>query len=88
MYNNIKLDQLTGLRYFAALLVFLSHINWDGYSEHIQILFESGYVGVSFFFLLSGFVLSYSYGEKIQNHSLSFIKYALLRLARLTPLHF
>lgn len=50
-------------------------------------IFESGYVGVSFFFLLSGFVLSYSYKEKILDHSLSFNRYTLLRFARLSPLH-
>lgn len=83
-----KLDQLTGLRYFAALLVFLSHSNWDGSNLHLAKIFESGYVGVSFFFLLSGFVLSYSYKEKIVDRSLGFVKYALLRLARLSPLHF
>lgn len=88
MENKLKLEQLTGLRYFAAMLVFLSHLSWDGTSLHLAKIFESGYVGVSFFFLLSGFVLSYSYKEKIFNHSLSFIKYALLRLARLSPLHF
>lgn len=88
MDKNLKLDQLTGLRYFAALLVFLSHLNWDGSNLHLARIFESGYVGVSFFFLLSGFVLSYSYKEKILDRSLNFNRYALLRLARLTPLHF
>lgn len=88
MENKLKLEQLTGLRYFAAMLVFLSHLSWDGTSLHLVKIFESGYVGVSFFFLLSGFVLSYSYKEKILNHSLGFFKYALLRLARLSPLHF
>lgn len=88
MDNKPKLHQLTGLRYFAALLVFLSHSNWDGTNLHLAKIFESGYVGVSFFFLLSGFVLSYSYKEKVVDHSLSFFKYSLLRLARLSPLHF
>ncbi|WP_158248704.1 acyltransferase family protein [Chromobacterium sinusclupearum] len=83
-----KLNQLTGLRYFAALLVFLSHLKWSGSSEILVKIFESGYVGVSFFFLLSGFVLSHSYKERILDKSLSCFKYILLRLARLTPLHF
>ena len=55
-----KLDQLTGLRYFAALLVFFSHLELDGSHDFLRDVFNSGYVGVSFFFLLSGFVLSYS----------------------------
>lgn len=88
MYYTPKLYQLTGLRYVAALLVFLSHLNWDGSNVHIAKIFELGYVGVSFFFLLSGFVLSYSYKQKILDRSLSFTKFVMLRLARLSPLHF
>ena len=57
---SLRLDQLTGLRYFAALLVFVSHLNWDNSSDLIKTIFGSGYIGVSFFFVLSGFVLSYS----------------------------
>jgi peptidoglycan/LPS O-acetylase OafA/YrhL len=87
VYNN-KLDQLTGLRYFAALLVFLSHLDWNGSNIFFVTVFKQGYVGVSFFFILSGFILSYSYGGRIVNGSLGFCKYALLRLARLSPLHF
>ncbi len=37
--------------------------------------------------MLSGFVLSFSYREKILGSALGFGKYALLRLARLMPLH-
>jgi len=81
------LDQLTGLRYFAALLVFVSHLKWDNSSLIVKSLAESGYVGVSFFFVLSGFVLSYSYQEKIIRGEISFKRYLFLRLARLTPLH-
>ncbi|QWL67682.1 acyltransferase family protein [Aeromonas jandaei] len=84
---NIKLDQLTGLRYFAALLVFLSHIEWDE-SNMFSTILKQGYVGVSFFFVLSGFILSHSYGWRILNGSLCFREYILLRFARLSPLHF
>lgn len=82
-----RINQLTGLRFFAALLVFLSHLKWDGVSQFYQTLFEQGYVGVSFFFVLSGFVLSYSYGEKLKQGTLTKPKYILLRYARLMPLH-
>lgn len=90
MSNNsqLKLDQLTGLRYFAALLVFVSHLKWDNSADFIKTIFGSGYVGVSFFFVLSGFVLSYSYQDKIAGGKITFTKYMYLRLARLTPLHF
>lgn len=82
-----KLDQLTGLRYVAALLVFLSHLEWPGSDPVLARTFESGFVGVSFFFVLSGFVLSYSYGDRITSGRITFAEYFLLRWARLTPLH-
>lgn len=88
MRSKIKLDQLTGLRYVAALLVFLSHLKWNGTDEFFVRIFDSGYVGVSFFFMLSGFILSYSYSDNISNRSIGFRKYLLRRLAKLTPLHF
>jgi peptidoglycan/LPS O-acetylase OafA/YrhL len=90
MSNNSqsRLDQLTGLRYFAALLVFVSHLKWENSADFIKTIFGSGYVGVSFFFVLSGFVLSYSYQDKIASGEITFTKYMYLRFARLTPLHF
>lgn len=89
MTNNysLRLDQLTGLRYFAALLVFCSHLKWDKSQDLIKTILSSGYVGVSFFFVLSGFVLSYSYQEKIESKKIAFNRFIFLRFARLTPLH-
>lgn len=82
-----KINQLTGLRYIAAISVFISHINWDGSSEILKEISKYGYIGVSFFFLLSGFVLSFSYSEKIIKKEINFNKYFLLRIARIYPLH-
>jgi peptidoglycan/LPS O-acetylase OafA/YrhL len=54
-----RLDSLTALRWFAALVVFTRHA-WGGnvVGQHI---FGQGADGVSFFFILSGFVLTWSY---------------------------
>lgn len=82
-----RIDQLTGLRFFAALLVFLSHLKWEKTGQFLQRLFDQGYVGVSFFFVLSGFVLSLSYSERLKGGNLSRAAYILFRYARLTPLH-
>jgi peptidoglycan/LPS O-acetylase OafA/YrhL len=76
-----RLEQLTGLRFFAACLVFFSHLG-------LKSIFDQGYVGVSFFFVLSGFVLSLSYSDKLKNGRISKSNYILLRLARLSPLHY
>lgn len=65
-----KLPSLTGLRFYAAALVFCFHTSLtkmldpfedrgfaDGYS---QLFSKAGWAGVSFFFILSGFVLAWS----------------------------
>jgi peptidoglycan/LPS O-acetylase OafA/YrhL len=57
----VRLDSLTGLRFFAAMAVFLHHATayqsspaWAGF------ITNAGDNGVSFFFMLSGFVLAWS----------------------------
>ncbi|HEX4721619.1 MAG TPA: acyltransferase [Pseudonocardiaceae bacterium] len=66
-----KLSSLTGLRFVAALLVFLYHVHWLGTFrnasvQHVYnvIVTNAGPVGVSFFFVLSGFVLTWSARKK------------------------
>ncbi len=59
-----NLDALTGLRFFAALGVVMYHFARPAlprWSYPLSNVIGSGYVAVSFFFLLSGFILSYSY---------------------------
>jgi peptidoglycan/LPS O-acetylase OafA/YrhL len=60
--NRIQLQSLTSLRFFAAIYVVIYHY-WNSYhlSNVRPILVELGETGVTFFFLLSGFILSYSY---------------------------
>ncbi|MGW2114415.1 acyltransferase family protein [Streptomyces zhihengii] len=79
-----KLPSLTGMRFFAALLVFFIHalqpigpvdptgpVNPFADQDIAQGLLEffapAGYLGVSFFFLLSGFVITWSVkpGERL-----------------------
>jgi len=62
-----RLPALTSLRFFAALHVVFFHllalkIMWDtGWLKKISSI---GYVGVSFFFVLSGFILVYTYAGR------------------------
>jgi peptidoglycan/LPS O-acetylase OafA/YrhL len=59
------LHSLTSLRYPAALAVLLTHVNPYFLSNRWQqVAFSYGYGGVSFFFLLSGFVLTWSCAEQ------------------------
>ncbi|WP_030253824.1 acyltransferase family protein [Streptomyces violens] len=61
-----KLDSLTGLRFIAAFMVVLSHVGTNllprvapDQIPLLLVLHELGAVGVSFFFILSGFVLTW-----------------------------
>lgn len=79
------LDSLTILRGPAALYVFLFHIvhNTAWISQyHIERIASIGFIGVSLFFILSGFVLTWSYkpGQK-------FRAFYIRRFARVYPLH-
>ncbi len=63
--NRVGLRSLTSLRYFAALAVLLTHVNPYFLSNRWQqVALSYGYIGVSFFFLLSGFVLTWSCAEQ------------------------
>lgn len=56
-----RLDGLTGLRWWAAFLVFLFHMRvFAPLPGPISKIFDQGYLGVTFFFVLSGFVLTWS----------------------------
>jgi peptidoglycan/LPS O-acetylase OafA/YrhL len=58
-----RLDSLTGLRFFAAGIVFMHHafeLTTGTLREALLAVFGHGRAGVSFFFVLSGFVLAWS----------------------------
>ena len=61
-----RLPSLTGLRFVAALAVFGFHIAAQGFLENgranetVHQIFAAGSTGVGFFFVLSGFVLTWS----------------------------
>jgi peptidoglycan/LPS O-acetylase OafA/YrhL len=57
-----RLDSLTSLRFFAAAFVAVGH--WGNVvhpQSRLHQLLEGSYLGVSFFFVLSGFVLTWSH---------------------------
>lgn len=83
MRENLK--SLTSLRFFAAALVVVSHTGYFGYGREFVANFPIG-LAVSFFFVLSGFVLFYS-NPKISNLSAA-SDFLLARVARIWPAHF
>ncbi|GLZ77131.1 acyltransferase [Actinorhabdospora filicis] len=82
------LPSLTGMRWFAALLVFGLHLNVVGYFDPdgagrvVRAMFGAGGTGVSFFFVLSGFVLAWS-----ARPGDSAVRFWRRRFARVYPLH-
>ena len=83
---------LTGIRFYAALLVYLSHVviipGMETLSQSI-LIFNAGVVGVSFFFVLSGFILTYNYAAVFSDgvSASSYKQFVLDRLARIYPVH-
>ncbi|MEU7413601.1 acyltransferase [Streptomyces sp. NPDC042638] len=82
-----SLPSLTGLRWMAALLVFGLHVTNFGYfggeaGRLVSWAFAPGATGVSFFFVLSGFVLTWS--ARPRDRVLAFW---WRRVARIYPVH-
>jgi peptidoglycan/LPS O-acetylase OafA/YrhL len=85
-----RLEPLTGLRIFAALVVFLSHIpKPPGAPAFLQAFMDAGYSGVTLFFILSGFIIAWNYepvlGERLTGSALR--TFYVARLARIYPLY-
>jgi peptidoglycan/LPS O-acetylase OafA/YrhL len=59
-----RLESLTGLRWWAAFGVFASHLNIFLPIPGTRGIFGLGVSGVTFFFILSGFVLTWTAGER------------------------
>ncbi len=64
------LNPLTSVRFFAAFYVLLYHFASRPAAEHgapaaVCTFLANGWIGVAFFFLLSGFILTYSYTGQI-----------------------
>lgn len=81
-------DKLASLRFFAAILVLLSHIDLSATTHNVfirfidQKVFWCGFVGVSIFFVLSGFVISYA-----NDNWKDWKQYLIGRISRIYPSH-
>ena len=76
---------LTGLRFVAAFFVFLFHIHhkWPLATGWLGNALNNGAAGMSLFFVLSGYVLSYQYSKR----KTSFKDYCTHRAARIYPIY-
>ena len=77
---------LESLRGIAALIVVVYHAVWLNPVTSSR-FFSNGALMVDFFFVLSGFVICHSYGDRLSNAK-DFGRFLWLRLGRLYPLHF
>jgi peptidoglycan/LPS O-acetylase OafA/YrhL len=85
--SNSMIRSLTSLRFLFALLVFFHHCNFLKATPLYGSVFAEGYIGVGFFFVLSGFILAYTYAEKMGQRGAGIAKYYRLRFFRIYPLH-
>jgi peptidoglycan/LPS O-acetylase OafA/YrhL len=86
------LNNLTALRGIAALWIVLFHLN--GATDNVQLphltmLIGNGYLMVDLFFIMSGFIIMYVYGDgfsrQITKPGLN--QFIIARFARIYPLH-
>ena len=64
------INTLTSLRFIFALMVFGAHCYTIDkfFDTHF---FKEGFVGVSFFFVLSGFIIAYNYQKKFSENKIA-----------------
>ena len=94
--NHIYFKGLNALRFFAALAVIITHVELIKGQMSCQSLYfksklimELGELGVVFFFVLSGFLITYLLlSEKEQSGSIDVKKFYLRRILRIWPLYF
>jgi peptidoglycan/LPS O-acetylase OafA/YrhL len=93
MTRRHHLPALTGLRFVLAIWVIIHHLTGRGMMLEpwvhtlpagLQALVRGGYLAVGTFFVLSGFVLARSYGEKSWNRG-NLLRYGIARIARVYP---
>lgn len=78
------IESLTGIRYVAAAAVLMYHFVPADHS--LGWLFRDGWLGVPFFFTLSGAVLAYSYLPLfLEGEGISWRRFLALRLFRIYP---
>lgn len=85
--KHVEIAPLTSLRFVAALTVVISHIHGLGFANltFLHDFFDGGRPAVSFFFILSGFILTYNY-RRIET-STAARGFWGARFARIYPVH-
>jgi peptidoglycan/LPS O-acetylase OafA/YrhL len=82
------LKALTGLRCFAALNIVFFHFSNPQWFGFLAPVVNAGFISVSYFILLSGFVLAYNYAERARNGELDRKRFWEARFTRIYPIYF
>ena len=88
MRKPARLNGLTGLRTFAAINIVFFHFSNPKCFGWFAPVVNAGYASVSFFILLSGFVLAYNYAGRARNGELNKGRFWEARFTRLYPIYF
>jgi peptidoglycan/LPS O-acetylase OafA/YrhL len=88
-----ELPALTGIRFYFAFFVFFSHVTTIPGMETFsgqKMIFNAGVVGVSCFFVLSGFILTYNYAIIFRQgvSAASYKRFVWDRWTKIYPVHF
>lgn len=95
------LDISRGIASLSVVLWHWKHFAYSGYTLSpgfieqnqpfypiLKLFYQNGYLGVEYFFLLSGFIFFWQYRDEIQNKKISSFSFFINRFSRLYPLHF
>lgn len=87
MKANSYIPALTGVRAIAAFLVFFHHFNQADFIYPIRRTLNEFHMGVTMFFVLSGFLICMRYYDTCEISSDWFRKYIKNRIARIYPMY-
>lgn len=83
----MRIEQLTFTRFIAAISIVIFHYGKESIlfnNNLVGYVFKQANVGVSYFFILSGFVMIIAYHNKSE---INFIEYFKNRFARIYPVY-
>lgn len=83
----MRIEQLTFTRFIAAISIVIFHYGQNSFlfnNQYLSFIFKQANIGVSYFFILSGFVMTIVYYPKKE---LSIKQFLVNRVARIYPLY-
>lgn len=86
IHNKEHIVAIDALRCLAILAVVIYHFSWFVHPLETTFL-RKGYIGVDLFFLVSGFLASFT-TQKISPGNYASLKYIIMRIIRIFPAYF